>query len=337
MPQPNMGNLAADDPPRQPYQRDNRPNLTTVIDTMRKWNLRFSGSEDADAYLHRLREARGVLRLTDADLLAGIPCLLTGIAAEWYRYKSVECHTFAQFERAFQNRFLDFDYQYQLSIDIENRRQGEKEPAATYLTKIRSMIARAVPQWPEQAIIDRAYRNLLPSLQLNIDRETIGTFERLEYLAMKRERAVATSKDFQPPPSLDRTLIPGLGYQPPKSSKPRPAKINLTEEQPTSEDSADSEDEVMVIKVPRRKSRPTKARMTPRTENRGAEKSSAERQSREPAGPKLSQPCLNCDSPDHWKRDCPEPLRIRCYGCKREGITKDKCPDCNSGNEKGGL
>jgi len=42
--------------------------------------------------------------------------------------------------------------------------------------------------------------------------------------------------------------------------------------------------------------------------------------------------CFNCDKPGHRAIGCAEPKRKRCYGCKKEGVTKATCPNCRQGN-----
>lgn len=49
---------------------------------------------------------------------------------------------------------------------------------------IRGLMERALPRWSDRAMVDRAYRNLLPELQTAQDRDDIGTFDRLETLAI---------------------------------------------------------------------------------------------------------------------------------------------------------
>ena len=42
--------------------------------------------------------------------------------------------------------------------------------------------------------------------------------------------------------------------------------------------------------------------------------------------------CLNCGKPDHYVRDCDQPLQLHCYNCHKKGYTVRTCPDCNQQN-----
>lgn len=42
--------------------------------------------------------------------------------------------------------------------------------------------------------------------------------------------------------------------------------------------------------------------------------------------------CFNCQKPGHRAVGCVERRRIYCYGCKKEGVVRRKCPNCNQGN-----
>ena len=316
----------------QQYSREYRPNLTTTIDTLRKWNLKFSGREDPDAFLHRLREARFALRLSDVDLLTGLPCLLTGLAAEWCRDKRRGWSTYAHFEDSFRRRWLDPDYQYSILTDIERRTQGKQEPVANYLTSIKGLMNRAYPQWPEHAIVDQAYRNMLPKFHTVIDRDLITSFEQLEATAIRRERMFTTAQLYQAPPAPDKSLVSSLAYQPPRAPRQKPSELHLVDENSATEEETDTE-EVMTMKTSR-KVRPTRPHQK-NTDNRGpsTREAPAPSDAREPRPPLL---CHNCDSPDHLVKDCTAPRKIRCFICKKEGYTKDNCPNCtgNGGGSK---
>ena len=39
--------------------------------------------------------------------------------------------------------------------------------------------------------------------------------------------------------------------------------------------------------------------------------------------------CWNCESAEHFSKDCPEPKKpIECYKCKAPGVISTNCPNC---------
>ena len=95
---------------------------------MRKWNLKFSGSreEDAENYLTRLIEGRGIFPVDNEVLLRLLPFFLSGIALNWYRSMQSTWRTFDQFASAFRSRFADSDFQFELRQEVHKRTQGER-------------------------------------------------------------------------------------------------------------------------------------------------------------------------------------------------------------------
>jgi hypothetical protein len=57
---------------------------------MRKWNLHFSGKRgnDAEAFLLRIKEARAIVPIADADLFKCSPLFLSDTALYWVRLES---------------------------------------------------------------------------------------------------------------------------------------------------------------------------------------------------------------------------------------------------------
>ena len=73
--------------PRGENDFDRQRRISSAFETMRKWNLRFSGAhgEDPVEFLKSINEGRGLLRIEDQELLQCIPFLMTGVARNWYR------------------------------------------------------------------------------------------------------------------------------------------------------------------------------------------------------------------------------------------------------------
>jgi len=65
--------------------RPGRASTAEAYNLMRKWNLHFSGKRGsgAEAFLLRIKEARAIVPISDADLFRCLPLFLTDTALYW--------------------------------------------------------------------------------------------------------------------------------------------------------------------------------------------------------------------------------------------------------------
>jgi len=151
--------------------RPGRASTAEAYNLMRKWNLHFSGKRgnDAEAFLLRIKEARAIVPIIDADLFKCLPLFLSEVALYWVRLESENWRNWNDFEAAWRARFGDPDYQYALHDEIFRRTQGEHETAVDYLTCLRALLSRMTPPWPLEEQLNFAHRNMLPRMQIATD------------------------------------------------------------------------------------------------------------------------------------------------------------------------
>jgi len=67
---------------RRKFRDSGQNSATTVYNTMRKCNLKFSGArgEDIETFLLRIEEGRELIPVADEDVLRCLPFFLSGIA-----------------------------------------------------------------------------------------------------------------------------------------------------------------------------------------------------------------------------------------------------------------
>ena len=306
--------------PGPPYtgRRTPRNSAADAYHLMRKWNLHFSGkrNSDAEAFLTRIKEARSILPVTDADLFKCLPSFMTDYALYWVRLESENWRDWQDFEDAWRARFGDPDYHYALREEILRRTQGEHETAADYLTSLRTLLAKVSPPWPLPEQLNFAYRNMLPRLQIAISRRDFTCFRSLELQATRIERNFAAEKNYRPPLLPEQSLFPDLAYHPPKGkarTQGTVAAVNVAH-------AGGHKGKKRVSNTP------TVAAASPTTVNPPA----TENDTASAANIK----CWNCEKVGHRARGCAEPRKTHCYRCGKQGFTVKTCPSC-SGNASG--
>ncbi|XP_036145809.1 uncharacterized protein LOC118646618 [Monomorium pharaonis] len=312
----------ADPVPSHTGRRSPRSSAADAYNLMRKWNLHFSGSKncDAEAFLTRIKEARSILPVTDADLFKCLPIFMSDAALYWVRLESENWRNWQDFETAWRVRFGDPDYQYALREEVMRRTQGEQESAADYLTRLRTLLAKMTPPWSLQEQLNFAYRNLLPRLRLVVQRHDFTCFRSMEELVTRMERNYAAEKCYRPPLPPEQSLFPELAYHAPKGKAKSPGTVAAIS---TTNSGAS-----------RGRTR------APRASAEIAAGSSTSNPLTTPSGTISAAAasndvkCWNCEKIGHRARDCTEPRRTHCYRCGKRGYTVRTCPSC-SGNASG--
>lgn len=177
--------------PRTTEPRSSRSSASDAYNLMRKWNLLFSGKRDSDveAFLLRIKEARAIVSISNANLFKCLPLFLSDVALYWVRLESRNWRTWDDFEIAWRSCFGDPDYQYALRDKIFRRTQ-EHESAADYFTCLRALLSRLSPPWQMAEQLNFAHENMLPRIQLAIRHHDFADFATLEYLATRLERTL---------------------------------------------------------------------------------------------------------------------------------------------------
>lgn len=306
-------------------QRQKNLQNARIIESIKKWNIKFSGraSEDPENFLIRMEESMQVTNLSPEDFFTCLPFFFEGVALEWYRNSRDRLRNYEEFCRRFRKRFGPPDFQHALQDEVRRRTQGNGEPVLDYLTCMQALMNRLVPRWSEAQQVDIALRNMIPRMQLGLERGEYDSMEELEVAAQRRERYLRISKEYKAPPTPELSILPDLAYRE-AARKGLPHRlanliveeneVDLTPEEEFDEVDNTEDPEYLALlqrrpanrKAPTRNSRPQK-----------------------PSAPEeVSDRCYNCAQPGHVSKNCQEESRVHCRSCGKVGCTRSTCPDC---------
>lgn len=79
---------------------------------------------------------------------------------------------------------------------------------------------RLRPCRAEEYEVDIAPRNMIPRMQLGLERSEFCSFDQLEAATQRQERYLRISRDYEAPPLPEQSLLPDRAY--PKTAKKNP-------------------------------------------------------------------------------------------------------------------
>lgn len=159
---------------------------------MWKWNLKFSGERDdmlASVFIQKVKDYAMSREVSQAEIMNGMPELLTGAAANWFR-TTVHSKPFSSFSD-FAVRFLeDFEPYYKVDTRLEmlkKRLQRQNERIVTFFAHVENefLTMSFTPSKEEQIRIVR--RLLLPHFITHLAFQTFTDLTELKDACKKIE------------------------------------------------------------------------------------------------------------------------------------------------------
>lgn len=316
---------------RNPEATEAEMGVANICNLVRKWNLRFDGNKASISFLERLDELIEAHALAPNDVVKAMPELLHGSALLWFRNLKSDIHSYREFREKFGQQFLPSGYQMNLNAEIQGRTQGESESFRDYVTAIMTLMRRS-GNFSEHQKLEQIYENIYPEYRTMIRRHDFTSLSELTARAEEYEAYVRARQTYRPPPPPSQALVKETAYV--RNKNPCRANVAAIED-PLQEKG----NEQPPLGRGRYSSRPYLDHPpSPRNQRRPqANEPQNFRRDLEEQNPYLkgnreSKPmCWNCECEGHFFCDCPEPKTLRCFRCKREGISTVKCP-CESGN-----
>ncbi|KAJ8685844.1 hypothetical protein QAD02_021637 [Eretmocerus hayati] len=175
--------------------------IVHVIKTFASWKVSLDGEpkgreDKAEEFLASVEECMEAIDLSDAEVLAAMPSILTDRARTWYRTHRRGIATWRDFKQAFRDQCVGHVDHQDLIEELYRRTQGKNEQIAQYSTCIRLIVGHFKHPPSEEVVFNIFVK------QLEWD---------APYIA---------------PPSQDKSRIPGAAYQ---GSSSAPRKVAATE------------------------------------------------------------------------------------------------------------
>lgn len=194
-----QNNAAANVPPRLISGRDD-----SRI-PIHHWKTYFSGDENKTMknemnihdFLSQVECYRIGENMSEDQLLRKIPHLLIGSARTWFNLHRHSILVWSEFVDQLKRRFLSADYNYQLYLEAQNRRQGKNEPIGNYIADMQSKF-RAMSNPPDaQHRLYLVRINMLYEHSMALATQSVDFIEQLEMLVKQRESAKACQMNYR--------------------------------------------------------------------------------------------------------------------------------------------
>ena len=186
---------------------------------VRKWKVRFTGSDDhmsIDHFLAKIEDCRITANLTEDELFHSLSELFQDTAAIWHRNERENWTCYQDFVNAARRWYgKSSGFEVKLQAEANARTQGEKESTKDYITQLKAVMLRMSPRPSLQKMLDLLYRNMLPCMKERIRRTEFNTVEELVDRAKAVEEMIEETKTYRPPPKPENSLLPELAYRPP--------------------------------------------------------------------------------------------------------------------------
>lgn len=148
------------------------------------------------------------------DPMDAMSILLKDNAQVWYRGIERYIHNWEELKAALRDQYCDPDYQIALREEITSRVQGRDVRVGNYISCMRGLYSRCLPQWEMREQVRYAYRGLKSHLKIAIQCTEKLTLKELEDRARKHEHMLLTDANRPVPKAANNSLCPTFAYRP---------------------------------------------------------------------------------------------------------------------------
>ncbi|CAG9135548.1 unnamed protein product [Plutella xylostella] len=289
-----------------------------------KCTARFDGAAQSDealeAFIDTIEIFKECANVSDDHALRGLPMLLTGEAAVWWKGVRSSIDTWEVALQRLRGRFGAPRPAHRILREVFANEQGD-ERADAFVSRLRAMLCRLPYVVPEQMQIDIVYGLLDRKIRKYLPRDTICSLESLLEAARnveesragviedptdRKPRTSVSQSSFLLPTPSDATLLDDIAK--PKRVRPRCSFCKQ-----------------FGHAVEECRNRQTRYE-TKRRED--------EQSRRDTPYSAKSEPCKVGNAPSVPNTEVPSTSSgIRCYGCGQRGVVRSKCEACRVKND----
>lgn len=211
----------------------------TIRGNFSNCTVRFCGSshdgEVLEAFLDSVETFKECAAVSDDHALQGLPMLLEGKAAIWWRGVKASVTSWPDALARLRATYGVIQPAYKIFRQIFAAEQRDDERAEVFLCRIWSLLAKLPYVLPESALIDMCYGLLHRRVKKRVSRECIISLDKLLYDARIAEDAVTESKEVKTNAQASSIIYPKvasalsrnenlIANSNPNASEPRPKR-----------------------------------------------------------------------------------------------------------------
>ncbi|CAK1589423.1 unnamed protein product [Parnassius mnemosyne] len=293
---------------------------SSIPGTFVKCTARFDGSsqhpEAVEAFIDAVEMYKDCASVSDEMALRGLPMLLQGDAAVWWRGIRNEVHSWSDAVKCLRLMYGVPRPAYKLYRDVFAAKQGSGR-ADILVVKLRALLAKLPYELPEEARLDMIYGLLHKRIRKRLSRDTVNDIESLT----ERSRAIEESL------SENAAMPPLAPPQPSASPLSVPARSSRRHGEGAQHSTSGSSLTAPQLRTPVSASQSSRDRApAPRSDQCVSKTSDGEK--------KLF--CVYCKTRGHVRDSCDKLNKrshssnsgIVYYNCGDKGHIRVNCPKC---------
>ncbi|KAF9802622.1 hypothetical protein SFRURICE_005527, partial [Spodoptera frugiperda] len=277
------------------------PPLLTSPSNFTRCTARFDGAacnaDVVEAFIESVLVYKECAGVSDDHALRGLPMLLTGDAAVWWRGVRPTVESWDDALRRLRFMYGAARPAHRVLRDIFATEQ-QSESADVYISRVRANISRLPYPLSEQMQLDIVYGLLHRRIRKRVPRDSVSSVDCL----LERARYVEE--------------MLGEANQPSTSSNNNTANTNLRDkDNPSTSTGKNINTQTAAVK-----------NVNPQTTTSD---SSSNIDSSSATSKRVRPRCARCKRFGHTMDECKSKgNELACYGCGREGVIRSKCPTC---------
>ncbi|XP_036334784.1 activity-regulated cytoskeleton associated protein 2-like [Rhagoletis pomonella] len=169
---------------------------------------RYGGEREStkvEEFIAAVATFKAVEKINDADAIIGMPMILEGDAAEWWRGVQEKAKAFDDVVRMLREAFSPLKPSWRIYGDIFECKQQKNEPTDTFVRKKRALFSQLTNVPNEADQIDILFGMLHLQIRDRVSRKRINTFDDL--LNEAREAELTLREHKTPTVNADKAVV----------------------------------------------------------------------------------------------------------------------------------